>query len=87
METSGFTEEQLTVRDAIFKICSNFSDEYWMEKDQTETYPHELHVRCSLSTVNATHPHKFPFIGSSIKRRLDRYSPPRITRWRRSRNI
>ena len=44
METSGFTEEQMTVRDAILKICSNFPDEYWMECDQTETYPHELHA-------------------------------------------
>lgn len=26
MQTLGFSEEQLTVRDAIFKICSNFSD-------------------------------------------------------------
>ncbi|KAI7281965.1 acyl-CoA dehydrogenase [Hortaea werneckii] len=44
METSGFTDEQLTVRDAIFKICENFKDDYWMERDQTETYPHELHA-------------------------------------------
>nr|OQO26067.1 hypothetical protein B0A51_06999 [Rachicladosporium sp. CCFEE 5018] len=44
METSGFSPEQLTVRDAILKICSNFSDDYWMEHDQTETYPHELHA-------------------------------------------
>lgn len=44
METSGFSEEQLTVRDAIFKICANFPDDYWMERDQTETYPHELHA-------------------------------------------
>ncbi|KAK3067998.1 hypothetical protein LTR53_014770 [Teratosphaeriaceae sp. CCFEE 6253] len=44
METSGFTEEQMAVRDAIFKICANFSDDYWMEHDQTETYPHELHA-------------------------------------------
>lgn len=44
METSGFSEEQLTVRDAIFKICENFPDDYWMERDQTEQYPHELHT-------------------------------------------
>ena len=44
METSGFTDEQLTVRDAIFKICSNYPDEYWMEHDYNETYPHELHA-------------------------------------------
>ncbi|KAM0697883.1 hypothetical protein Q7P36_002737 [Cladosporium allicinum] len=44
METSGFSEEQMTVRDAILKICSDFDDDYWMEHDQTETYPHELHA-------------------------------------------
>lgn len=44
METSGFTDEQLTVRDAIFKVCEQFPDEYWMERDLTETYPGELHA-------------------------------------------
>lgn len=47
MELSGFTDEQLTVRDSIAKICSAFTDEYWMEHDQTETYPHELHAALS----------------------------------------
>jgi len=44
MEMSGFSEEQLAVRDAITKICSNFTDDYWMEHDQNEEYPHELHA-------------------------------------------
>jgi acyl-CoA dehydrogenase len=44
MEMSGFTDEQITVRDAVMKICSNFPDEYWMEHDQNETYPGELHT-------------------------------------------
>jgi acyl-CoA dehydrogenase len=44
MEMSGFTEEQLTVRDAISKICANFPNEYWREHDQLETDPHELHA-------------------------------------------
>ncbi|KAF2233099.1 acyl-CoA dehydrogenase NM domain-like protein [Viridothelium virens] len=44
METSGFTEEQLDVRAAIEKICSNFPDEYWMKHDQSGEYPHELHA-------------------------------------------
>ena len=26
MQTQGFSETQLTVREAIFKICSNFPD-------------------------------------------------------------
>jgi acyl-CoA dehydrogenase len=44
METSGFSEAQMEVRDAIFKICSNFTDDYWLEHDQQEKYPHELHA-------------------------------------------
>lgn len=44
METSGFTDEQLTVRDAIFKICEQFPDDYWMERDITQEYPGELHA-------------------------------------------
>ncbi|TIA50053.1 acyl-CoA dehydrogenase [Aureobasidium pullulans] len=44
METSGFSEEQLEVREAISKICSNFTDDYWLEHDQQEKYPHELHA-------------------------------------------
>ena len=44
METSGFTDTQLTIRDAIFKICEQFPDEYWMEKDQKAEHPGELHA-------------------------------------------
>lgn len=44
METSGFTDEQLTVREAIFKLCEQFPDEYWEEHDRTQEYPHELHA-------------------------------------------
>lgn len=44
MDLSGFTEEQLTVRDAIQKICAQFPNEYWQQHDQTETDPKELHA-------------------------------------------
>ncbi|PVH98989.1 acyl-CoA dehydrogenase NM domain-like protein [Periconia macrospinosa] len=40
---SGFTQNQLDVREAVAKICSNYPDEYWMEHDNTGEYPHELH--------------------------------------------
>ncbi|KAF1952481.1 acyl-CoA dehydrogenase NM domain-like protein [Byssothecium circinans] len=40
---SGFTQEQLDVREAVSKICSNYPDEYWMEHDESGEYPHELH--------------------------------------------
>ena len=43
MEMSGFSENQLDVHAAIGKICSEFSDDYWAERDETSRYPHELH--------------------------------------------
>ena len=44
MELSGFTEAQMDVREAVSKICSQFPDEYWAERDQTGEYPRELHA-------------------------------------------
>jgi len=44
MELSCFTPEQLTVRDAIDKICAQFPNEYWREHDESATDPHELHA-------------------------------------------
>lgn len=44
MDLSVFTEEQLTVRDAIQKVCANFPDEYWQEKDQSQTDPVDFHA-------------------------------------------
>ena len=44
MELSGFSEEQLDVREAISKIWANFPDEYWAEHDEAGKYPHELHA-------------------------------------------
>lgn len=44
MEMSGFTDTQLTVRDSVSKICSDYPDEYWAERDRTGEYPHDLHA-------------------------------------------
>ncbi|KAF2674765.1 acyl-CoA dehydrogenase NM domain-like protein [Microthyrium microscopicum] len=44
MDTSNFTSTQLEVREAVSKLCSQFPDEYWMERDRKEQYPHELHA-------------------------------------------
>ncbi|BDD63745.1 hypothetical protein MAP00_008607 [Monascus purpureus] len=44
MEMSCFSSEQLMVRDAISKICSKFSEEYWVDYDESGEYPHELHA-------------------------------------------
>ncbi|KAB8234158.1 hypothetical protein ETB97_004704 [Aspergillus alliaceus] len=44
MELTGFTEEQLTIRDAISAICARFPNTYWQECDQNETDPKEFHA-------------------------------------------
>ncbi|KAF8519623.1 acyl-CoA dehydrogenase/oxidase [Hysterangium stoloniferum] len=43
MGLDGLTESQIQVREAIAEICKQFPDEYWAEKDQTQTYPNDLH--------------------------------------------
>ncbi|KAJ9627702.1 hypothetical protein H2203_002914 [Taxawa tesnikishii (nom. ined.)] len=44
METTGFTEEQLTVREAVSLVCSQFPNTYWQEHDQTAEDPKEFHA-------------------------------------------
>lgn len=44
MEMTGFTDEQLTVREAISNICSKFPNTYWQERDQQEKDPKEFHA-------------------------------------------
>ncbi|OAA50640.1 Acyl-CoA dehydrogenase/oxidase [Metarhizium rileyi] len=44
METTGFTENQLMVRDSISQICTRFSSLYWQERDQREQDPQEFHT-------------------------------------------
>jgi len=44
MATAGFTENQLTVRDAIQQVCSRFPNTYWQERDQAEQDPKDFHA-------------------------------------------
>jgi len=39
----ALTPEQEAVREAIAKICARFGDDYWLERDKTGVFPHELH--------------------------------------------
>jgi acyl-CoA dehydrogenase len=40
---ASFTPEQREIRDAIFKICARFGDEYWLKKDKEGGFPFEFH--------------------------------------------
>ncbi|KAI3337432.1 putative acyl-CoA dehydrogenase [Xylariaceae sp. AK1471] len=44
MEMSGFSENQLTVREAVSAVCSRFPNTYWQERDQNEQDPEDFHA-------------------------------------------
>ncbi|KAJ6439800.1 acyl-CoA dehydrogenase [Purpureocillium lavendulum] len=44
METTGFTENQLMVREAVGQICADFPNTYWQEHDQKEQDPSDFHA-------------------------------------------
>jgi acyl-CoA dehydrogenase len=40
----SLSQEQQQIRDAIRKLCARFDDAYWLEKDRSGQFPHELHA-------------------------------------------
>ena len=38
------SSEQQQIRDSIFKLCARFDDGYWLERDRSGEFPHELHA-------------------------------------------
>ena len=39
----AFTEDQQNIREAVLKHCSQFSEDYWLEKDRSGEWPVEFH--------------------------------------------
>lgn len=39
----SLTPDQQSIREAVLRICSQFSDEYWLERDRDGVFPHEFH--------------------------------------------
>lgn len=39
----SFSAEQSAIRESILDICAKFDDQYWLERDRTGAFPHELH--------------------------------------------
>jgi acyl-CoA dehydrogenase len=39
----SLTSEQTAIRDSIAELCATFDDQYWLERDRTGAFPHELH--------------------------------------------
>jgi acyl-CoA dehydrogenase len=39
----SFSAEQQAIREAIAKICAQFGDDYWLQKDHAAEFPHDFH--------------------------------------------
>ena len=39
----SLSAEQQQIKDSIVKLCAAFDDKYWLEKDRSGDFPHELH--------------------------------------------
>ncbi len=39
----ALTPEQEEIREAVFKLCARFGDEYWLKLDKEEVFPFEFH--------------------------------------------
>src|SRR5262249_27002370 len=40
----SLSQEQQQIRDAIRRLCARFDATYWLEKDRSGAFPHELHA-------------------------------------------
>jgi acyl-CoA dehydrogenase len=40
----ALNQEQQQIRDSILKLCARFDDAYWLDKDKSGDFPHELHA-------------------------------------------
>lgn len=39
----GFTEEQDAIRDSVARICADFDDSYWLQRDREGGFPHDFY--------------------------------------------
>ena len=38
----SFTEEQRQIRESVLKLCSQFDDQYWLDRDRDGKFPEEF---------------------------------------------
>lgn len=39
-----FSPDQLALRDAVNRVCAQFPDDYWLERDRDGGFPHDFHA-------------------------------------------
>ena len=38
----SLTDAQIQLREEVVRLCARFDDNYWVERDDTATFPHEF---------------------------------------------
>lgn len=62
-----FTAEQLAIKDAIERICADFSADYWLEADQSGVFPQEfVNAICEGGWFGIAMPEEFGGSGMGI---------------------
>jgi acyl-CoA dehydrogenase len=62
-----FTAEQLAIKDAIERICADFSADYWLETDQSGVFPQEfVNAICEGGWFGIAMPEEFGGSGMGI---------------------
>ncbi len=39
----ALTQDQENNREAVVKHCAQFSDDYWLERNRSDEFPHDFH--------------------------------------------
>jgi acyl-CoA dehydrogenase len=61
------TNEQLSIRSAVEKICLRFDDKYWLSRDRDGGFPHEFHAAIAgAGWLGIAMPEKFGGAGLGI---------------------
>ena len=62
--TFRMTPGQQEIRDQILRICAQFDDDYWLDRDRNGGFPHDLHRAMAdggwlgIAMPEAVHPHE-----------------------------
>ena len=63
----SLTEDQIAIRAAVEKICSNFGDEYWLKKDKEGGFPEDFYsVMASAGWLGIAMPPEYGGAGLGI---------------------
>ena len=41
-DATVLTPDQMEMRESLQKLCANYNDDYWLERDQTGQFPEDL---------------------------------------------